>query len=330
MNPTMTYYNLDIPLSIVAHLKAEEFCSYQADSHRAKQVYLNTLAVYAVNIYLKSLGFQTDLEKSSSWNPVNQTLMNTADLIVKDCGKIECRPVLPDADSLYIPEEVWTQRVGYIAVKLDDSLQQATLLGFIDRVSATNLSLNALYAITELPEYLNSLARHKQVQAVPRNQEIAANLATVRLSQWLENVFEAGWQRIDELYPTSLAFNFRNSSQLANAQNQDLSGEISRVKLLELVSSQETKQIGLMVRILAKIDDEMDISVSVKVYPADRQSFLPQGLQVIVLDELEIPVMQAQAKQTETVEFKFSGELGEYFCVKVIWEESSKTEAFII
>lgn len=31
----------------------------------------------------------TDLEQSDSWNPVMQILMDTADLVVKDCGKIE-------------------------------------------------------------------------------------------------------------------------------------------------------------------------------------------------------------------------------------------------
>ncbi|MGL5807256.1 MAG: DUF1822 family protein, partial [Xenococcaceae cyanobacterium] len=102
------------------------------------------------------------------------------------------------------------------------------------------------------------------------------------------------------------------------------------VKLLNLNSGQQIEQVGLVVKILAKSDGEIDISVSVKVYPADGQTKLPQGLQISVLDEREVPVMQAQVNNTETVEFKFSGEPGEYFCVRLTWRGISKTETFVI
>lgn len=323
----MTSLTFKVPLSRIAHWQAEKFRNYQSDISKGKQVYLNTLSIYAVNNYLNSLGFQTELEKSFAWNPVHQTLMNTADLLVKDCGKLECRPVFPDAESVYIPEEVWTQRIGYIAVQLDSSLEQANLLGFVSQVNSTNVPLEQLKSLVELPQYLSSFdCANKQ-----------ANI--VILSQWLEDIFEVGWHKTESLYPSQLALNFRNLNQLANPENQDLPREISRVKLLELGRdcstrtdgiNRQIKQIGLMVRILPKVEGEIDISVSVKVYPADRYSFLPQGLQVMVLDEREVAVMQAEANNTETVEFKFSGEPGEHFCVKLSWEGTSTTETFLI
>jgi hypothetical protein len=320
MNRTMDTLTFNVSLSRIAHWQAEKFRSYQADIKKGKQVYLNTLSIYAVNSYLNSLGFQTELEKSFSWNPVHQTLMNTADLVVKDCGKLECRPILPNSTSVYIPEEVWSQRIGYIAVRLDPSLERANLLGFVPQVSCTNLPLEQLRSLTEFPEYLSSLDGANK----------GANSERVRLSQWLEEAFEIGWQKVEELYPSQLALNFRNLGQLANPENQEIPKEISRVKLLELGRDLQLKQIGLMVRILPKTEQEIDISVSVKVYPADRYSFLPQGLQVMVLDEREVAVMQAEANNTETVEFKFSGEPGEYFCVKLLWEGTSISEAFLI
>jgi Protein of unknown function (DUF1822) len=316
----MNSLGFNIYLSRIAHWQAEKFRNYQSDLRKGKQVYLNTLSIYAVNSYLNSLGFQTELEKSFSWNPIHQTLMNTADLLVKDCGKLECRPILPNSTSVYIPEEVWSQRIGYIAVQLDSSLERANLLGFVPQVSCNNLPLDQLRSLTEFPDYLSSL------QGVNKQ----ANREIVRLSQWLEEVFEIGWHKVEELYPSQLALNFRNLSQLANPENQDIPKEISRVKLLEVGRDLPLKQIGLMVKILPKTEQEIDISVSVKVYPADRYGFLPQGLQVMVLDEREVAVMQAEANNTETVEFKFSGEPGEYFCVKLVWEGTYSTEAFLI
>ncbi|MGL5877424.1 MAG: DUF1822 family protein [Xenococcaceae cyanobacterium] len=330
----MTSFTIDIPLSISAHLHAEQFCGNQANPDKAKQIYLNTLAVYAVSVYLKSLGFQPELDRSSSWNIFSQTLMNTADLLVKNLGKLECRPVLPDAESVYVPEEVWTQRVGFIAVRLDESLKKATLLGFIPQVGATNFPCKQLRSILELPKYLSDLERPHLV-------------TDTLLGQWLHGLFEEGWQLVEQLYPTPLAFNFRGSSQLQDMQHsiKDVlkgsaseatqipvkeAGEISRVKLLNLNSGQQIEQVGLVVKILAKSDGEIDISVSVKVYPADGQTKLPQGLQISVLDEREVPVMQAQVNNTETVEFKFSGEPGEYFCVRLTWRGISKTETFVI
>jgi hypothetical protein len=332
----MNSFTVDIPLSIQAHLHAEKFCGYQANPSKAKQVYLNTLAVYAVNIYLQSLGFQPELEKSGSWNPFNQTLMNSADLLLKNLGKLECRPVLPDANSVYVPEEVWSQRLGYIAVQFDESLKKATLLGFVTKIADANFSFNQLKSILELPKYLTELECPK------------LTLGTIKLSQWMQGIFEVGWQRVEEIYPTPLAFNFRSSSKLADLQQppEDISnygveetsvqnstenmGGISRVKLLELSSGKQIEQVGLVVRIFPKTDGEIDISVSVKVYPTNARTLLPQGLHVLVLDEREVAVMQAQVNNTETVEFKFSGEPGEYFCVKLIWKGFSKTETFVI
>ena len=70
-------------LSLTAHSKAKEFGRHQSNLQKAQQVYHNTLAVYAVNYYLRCLEFETNLEASDSYNLVMQTLMDIADLEVK-------------------------------------------------------------------------------------------------------------------------------------------------------------------------------------------------------------------------------------------------------
>lgn len=309
-----------VPLALNAHLQAKEFCRHQSNPLKAKQVYLNTLAVYAVHCYLKSMEFPSNLHYSDSWSPIEQSLMDIADLEIEGYGKLECRPILPDRKSLEIPEEVWENRIGYIAVQLDESLQEATILGFTKQVDRANISLNQLQSILDLPEYLNSL---KPKSIVPE---------TVKLTRWLENIAEQGWKTIEELYdfPQPSTFCFRSPSRLVTQTDNSLT-EVSKVKIIELNSLQGSKQIALIVRITPKTVSEIDISVSVKLYPLDSDdSYLPQGLQVMILDEKEVAVMQAEMTNTETIEFKFSGERGEYFAIKLILHEVDRVEAFVI
>lgn len=176
-----------VPLALAAHSQADRFRRNQKIPQKGKQIYLNTLAVYAVNFYLQCLGFETELEASDSWNPSLHTLMDTADLTVKHYGKIECRPVLPQANTVCIPPEVWEGRISYLAVRLNESLREATLLGFTPQVQTREFPLAQLQDLDELGRYLQPL----------RQPDELAN--SVRLSQWLDNVFEAGWQTLDAL-----------------------------------------------------------------------------------------------------------------------------------
>jgi hypothetical protein len=50
----------------------------------------------------------------------------------------------------------------------------------------------------------------------------------------------------------------------------------------------------------------------------------------MVLDERGTAVLQAEAGNSESIEFHFSGELGESFSVKVALGEVSITEEFLI
>ena len=160
MKPTIETLTKTVPLAFSAHSIAQQFYSHQSNHCKAKQVYLNTLAVYAVNVYLQHLGFETDLSESASWDPLMQTLMDVADLEVKNYGKLECRPVLLGKEVVYFPAEVWSERIGYIAVQLNESLKEATLLGFAEKVDKSELPLSQLRSLEDL---LQSLVNRLQI-----------------------------------------------------------------------------------------------------------------------------------------------------------------------
>ena len=61
--------NIKVSLSPYAHSYAAQFAAEQTTPRKGKHVYLNTLAVYAVNNYLKWLNIPSNLAQSDCWNP---------------------------------------------------------------------------------------------------------------------------------------------------------------------------------------------------------------------------------------------------------------------
>jgi hypothetical protein len=303
MNPEIESWTFTVPLALEAHSRAEQFRRFQSNPQKAKQVYLNTLAVYAVNFYLQCRGFETDLDKSDSWNPAMQMLMDTADLVVKNRGKLECRPVLPDVEVVCVPAEVWDERIGYVVVQLSESLREATLLGFIQKVARSNLPLGQLRSLGELPGYLSKIK------------------PLVNLTQWFENLFDAGWQAVEALIsiePTELAFSFRSAP----------TNQVRRCKLIELGTLGQS--VAMMVTITQTSEQEVDISVEVQ--PTQGQSYLPSNLQLIALDENGDVLNDARASSNDTmIQLEtLSGEPGDRFGVKVALGDVSVTENFVI
>ncbi|MGB7443754.1 MAG: DUF1822 family protein [Coleofasciculaceae cyanobacterium] len=299
-----------VPLNLAAHRAAQKFHQEHSNQHKAKQVYLNTLAVYAVNFYLGCLGIETSLEESDSWNPIIQTLANTADLLVKDVGKLECLPVLPGEQVCRILNEVHSERIGYVAVGLNQSLTDAQLLGFTPQVNAAELALSQLISLENL---LNRINHQKP---------------GVNLSLWLENIFEEGWQTISALLetPTELAWRFRSGQVQQSSAEENLSTSVTRGKLLRL--NQESGTVALLVKLTPTLSEEMDINVG--IYPTKGTIYLPSELKLMVLDQPGEVIMSAVARNTKNIQLEFSGEPGESFSIKVALGEASLTEEFLI
>lgn len=123
---------------------AEKLSQQQRNQQKNREVYLNTLAVLAVDFYFQCMEIETELEKSSGLDSVIPSLMNTASLFVKDKGLLECRPVLPREGFCYIPPEVLSERIGYMVVEINEADRQARILGFVKSVQNENLPLTRL------------------------------------------------------------------------------------------------------------------------------------------------------------------------------------------
>lgn len=80
-------FTFTVPISLSAHRIAQQFSQTQFTFEKAQKVYHNTLAVYAVDFYLRCMGLDTDLAGSDSHDKVMLTFTDVADLEVKNTGK---------------------------------------------------------------------------------------------------------------------------------------------------------------------------------------------------------------------------------------------------
>ncbi|MBW4494138.1 MAG: DUF1822 family protein [Oscillatoria princeps RMCB-10] len=143
-------YNLTIPLGEEARARARKFAAEQETEEKQRQVYYNTLAVWAVNSFVLSLNYETDLSAGESWNPVIRMFHDVADLTLPDLGRLECRPCYSGETEISLPVEVTEDRLAYVAVRFEGrSDEKAQLLGFM---RAADVPVPAIIKIEELEE----------------------------------------------------------------------------------------------------------------------------------------------------------------------------------
>jgi hypothetical protein len=302
------HFVFSIPLAWDAHDLAQK--SYQLTSARhAKQIYLRTLAMYAVKYYLDCMGIEAAYNDGLS-NPALLELSHAAELKLPGLGSLECLPVLPETATVDVSPEVWGDRLAYIAVQLAQSLQTATIVGYVETVAAAPIPLER-FRQNSLEDLLIYLDRLRQTQI----QKQTLQSLPINLSQWLQNEFQSGWQNLNALLmPEKLAY-----------RNRHLSSVMGQ-KVLDLKQTDEAIELSLG---LTPVDIN-EFNIWVGVYPTGDRTHLPVNLQLAILNQVGEAVMQVQAKTTENIQLEFSGEPGEQFSVRLTLGEVSVTEVFVI
>ncbi len=290
----------EIPLGIEAHRLASKFAVKQATTEKSKQVYLNTLAVYAIHRYVKWLGIETDLSQSDCWNPILRNRWNVADLVIPNIGTLECRPVLPGEKTVSLPLEVTENRIGYLAVQFSNRLDKVQLLGFAKATVGEVIEISRLRSFDELID--------------------AISPQTVNLEGWFAGIFDEFWLPIEELLsPRKLAF--KSSSE------QGREDKIERAKKIDLGLLVNGQQVALVVRVWTEENQEK--GVLVQVVPLLKIESLPPGLKLTVTlesDEAEVIAREAD----NLIQLEFSELPGKQFTVQVSLDNESVTEKFVV
>jgi len=142
---------------------ARLFAAEQLDPETGKQVYLNTLVVYAVHFFLERSQIETDLEGSDCWYPNPMIPSDSADLRLPDLGQIECCVVLDGQRNIEISEDAIGDRLAYVAVQFGEVLDRVVLLGAIWGQPRNSIALREFSpskpenAIANLPIFLKGI-----------------------------------------------------------------------------------------------------------------------------------------------------------------------------
>jgi hypothetical protein len=292
----------------MAHYWAKRFANLHADRpHKAVQVYRNTLAVCVVYDYLSQQGFEANLEQSDCWNPVEQALSDVADLHLTGLGNVECCPVLPTADRLEI-SEFWDDRLAYVVTQLDQDqaeATQATILGFVTQPEQDTITLKALRSPSELIQLLT-----------PKSPVLA------HLSQWLDNIFDAGWETIDTILNPNgdfYAYAFR-----------DQNNPIRRAKLLDFGLHLQGISVALLVGLEPRPNSK--VWVRVQLHPVGTATHLPANLALTLRTHSGESIQQV-ISQSNNFMIQLQGftlPVGRQFQVQVSYNDASVIERFVV
>lgn len=322
MSDIATFSTFSGPISAVDITRAEEWSKQQITPKKCLQVLLNTLSVSFVDFYLRCMGFATEPEASDSWNPVQQTLIDVADLSIDNLGKLECRPVRQGEQSVYIPPEVRSNRIGYVVVEIDKYLHSAKLLGFIKEVSIDNLPIHQLQPLEQLLEYLEYLA------SIKLENTISSEKKQVILTKWFENIFNEDWREIESIFWARPAWQFRSAEE---DLSQNLSNSVERAKLIDFGIKANGELVGIIVNVSRDQNNFDNLNIIVSLHPVNGQEYLPPLLHIMILNEEGTTVMEAKAKNdNKKIALEFSASSGDYFSVKIVLGDVSAMENFTI
>ncbi len=327
MNTRETAFFIPLKLTNEAHYYANKFAAEQATPEKAKRVYLNTLAVCAVQIYLKWMEFETDLSQTDSWNPGVRALMDVADLAIPDIGKLECRPMLPGETFIKIPEEVKEDRIGYVAVQFEEQLDNVKLLGFYplsDTVNApSTIAIEDLKSFDDFIEYLEDLELFDSTNLDILEQE-ELNLNQDNLRQWLENIFSETWLTVQEVLG-------EERTQWVFSARFRIAQAIMRATNIELKTQSTSCSLALIVAVIPPKSEDKLTKICLQIHPRGNEIYLPSELNFVALDTSgKVIAEEKSGIYREWVQLDISGEPGEQFSVTIESNDAVLVRNFII
>ncbi|MBD2771323.1 DUF1822 family protein [Iningainema tapete] len=271
--------------------------------------------------FLRIWGYTThqELKNNSEYDPDDRTYCLDALLLTHDMDTLwvrhECYPEAPTrAHVSPLPELSVTQ-----AENLIGRLGDAALV--FPRLSVPFATWGALQE--------NDIWR-QNLYATRRGIQVSNISQLTRLSEWLRGGFDNIWQTIEDTFAhqqVATAWRSQNTQNLTS-QNQNSIFIINRVKILDFSSLSGNEQVALLIGILP-IND-IEVTIGFEIRPLDNVDYLPDDVQVRLLDENGVEVGIANAAVTQTIQFQFSGQPGERFSIEVACSGKVITEHFVI
>lgn len=225
--------------------------------------------------------------------------MDSADLKIDVLGKLECRPVLPNENICYVPSEVWSDRVGYVVVEIDEEAKKAILFGFVEQIETNELPLAQLPDIDNLVDLL-LLAKNKQL---------------------LERTFAKNWNEDEsaEILKDKQKKLVRRDSPALPTIDKSITSPLYRAKYITLIR----RTFILLVRITPTKEGKFQLLVEV-----ESSKKIPSDLNLKLLSLSDQTLKANPTKGDHYISLKYTLQLGESFQIQVKRGEEIHTEQF--
>ena len=152
--------------------------------------------------------------------------------------------------------------------------------------------------------------------------ETSVSRDLLRLSQWLEGIFQETWQ------PVELVLGNRYSKLAWGVARSSYSNlKISRAKKIDLGLRLNNQTVALVITV--KSETAAQIGVLVQVVPVGEDKYLPPGLKLIVNLESDSAEVEARSKDN-WIQLELSEALGKPVTVQVGLEDAMVTQEFIV
>ncbi|MFM2060645.1 MAG: hypothetical protein RLZZ507_315 [Cyanobacteriota bacterium] len=258
-------HDLAIPFPISASFRhqARTYSAQYFTPNLQQRIYLNTLAVFVADAYLRMLGFKTNLNQPERWNPILRLWSEANELELLGLGNLECCVIAKDQETLILPSDTVSNNIGYLFIEIADSEKQAVLIGFLpdfDTEAANEeVKITDLQSMDDLIDYL-SQKETSSLAATAAIDELSLEFAEKKITylrNWLNNIYEGDWQP-----------SMRDLKNATCNKNISLAGQIFKMQLSVSQNSEEL--------------------VTVRVIVQSENTLLPMGMQVSVPDESDI------------------------------------------
>ncbi|BAZ40709.1 hypothetical protein NIES4101_66700 [Calothrix sp. NIES-4101] len=330
------------------------------------QVYLNTLALIALEIWL------------------DDRLVSKEKAIARDMSAIAIAGSLKLGDYKFcaiatehlldeivnFPQKLIEQTDStshfYVLLEVLEEEEEVVIRGFLPHNQLLKIQDNCQFTLSEgcyqiplshfdiEPNHLLTYYRYLQPanftapvtasvsdKSVSLAHQIRDNIADIfstnitKLSQWLQGVIDEAWQKIDSLTNPELALAF---------STRNVERDTKRAKIIDLGIELGNKKFALLLNISADISTELledkeeslisesppKISVLAQLYPLNGERFLPPNVKLILLSKAGKTLQEVTARsQDNYIQLKpFKAEQGKKFSIQVSLGDATVRENF--
>jgi hypothetical protein len=272
-----------------------------------RDIQLNRLALYTANWYLQCLQFKTHHEEQKDWWV--HYLSRSAALEIAGIGKLECVPVTGDAATVTISSDLKDDRIGYLFVRLNNSLTSAEIIGFMPKYSEV-VRLDRLQSTDDLIDHLLDLSSQSKLAPV------------IKMAAWFAGIFDSIWLDVDTLPLTPAYRSRRHQQEVLSVKSME------RGKEIKLGDTPESPIVVLTVR--SEQIDEVNSDITLQLSPQFPTSTLPIDLKFIVCDDLgeEISSFESKAGDFYGEIVLDNGKEGEQFSIEIEFDQVKKLGPF--